>query len=209
MTHHLTLVRHGQSVANRDGIVQGHFDSPLSDLGRRQAEALAAAWSAAGARFNHLLSSPLLRARQTAEVFAQILGLGLETDDAWMERDLGRAQGMSLAEFLAASQRRPASTPFEPAFENGESAWELHARAARAVQGIVQRPAAQYLIVSHGGLLNAVLRVALGIPPTAQRAPRFHFSNGGYARISMAADGSWTLTDLVNPPEDASEEDEA
>ncbi len=209
MTHRLTLVRHGQSVANRDGVVQGHLDSPLSDLGRRQAAALAAAWKAGGVRFDRLLSSPLLRARQTAEVFALSLGLDLETDAVWMERDLGRAQGMPLADFLAASQRRPVHTPFEPAFENGESAWDLHARAARAVQAIVTRPAGDYLIVSHGGILNAVLRVALGIPPTAQRAPRFHFSNGGFARIGMAADGSWTLTDLVNPPEDTPGEEEA
>jgi len=209
MTHRLTLVRHGQSVANRDGIVQGHLDSPLSDLGRRQAAALAAAWRTDGVRFDHLLSSPLLRARQTAEVFALSLGLDLETDDVWMERDLGRAQGMPLADFLAAGQRRPAATPFEPTFESGETAWELHARAARAVQRIVERPAGEYLIVSHGGILNAVLRVALGIPPTAQRAPRFHFSNGGYARIGMAGDGSWALTDLVNTPQDASEEEEA
>ncbi len=209
MTHQLTLVRHGQSVANRDGIVQGHLDSPLSDLGRRQAEALASAWRADGVRFDHLLSSPLLRARQTAEIFALSLGLDLETDPVWMERDLGRGQGMLLADFLDASHRMPASTPFQPTFESGESAWELHARAARALQGIVNGPASGYLIVSHGGLLNAVLRVALGIPPTAQRAPRFHFSNGGYARIGMAADGSWTLADLVNPPSDAPEEDEA
>jgi len=189
--------------------VQGHLDSPLSDLGRRQAGALAAAWKADGVRFDHLLCSPLLRARQTAEVFALSLGLDFETDGVWMERDLGRAQGMPLADFLAASHRQPAVTPFEPTFESGESAWELHARAARAVQGVLRRLPGEYLIVSHGGLLNAVLRVALGIPPTAQRAPRFHLSNGGYARIALAGDGSWALTDLVNAVADATEEDEA
>jgi broad specificity phosphatase PhoE len=209
MTHRFTLVRHGQSVANRDGVVQGHLDSPLSELGRRQAAALASAWKADGLHFDGLLSSPLLRARQTAEIFASSLALELEMDDVWMERDLGRAQGMSLADFLAASQLRPACTPFEPAFETGESAWALHARAARAVQDVVRRPAGEYLIVSHGGLLNAVLRVVLGIPPTAQRAPRFHFSNGGYARLAMADHGSWALTNLVNPPEEAPEEDDA
>jgi len=209
MSHHLTLVRHGQSVGNRDGIVQGHLDSPLSDLGRRQAEALATAWRADGVRFDHLLSSPLLRARQTAEILARSLGLDLEAEAVWMERDLGRAQGMLLTDFLDVSHRQPAPTPFQPTFESGESAWELHARAARALQGIVNRTAGKYLIVSHGGLLNAVLRVALGIPPTAQRAPRFHFSNGGFARIDLAADGSWALTDLVNPSDDALEEGEA
>ena len=209
MTHRLTLVRHGQSVANRDGIVQGHLDSPLADSGRRQAAALAEIWRAAGLRFDHLLSSPLQRAVQTAEILAASLGLQLETDTLWMERDLGRAQGVSLTDFLAASQRRGVLSPFEPAFEGGESAWDLHTRAARAVQGIVHRPEGDYLIVSHGGILNAVLRVVLGIPPSAQRAPRFHFSNGGYARIETTAGGSWALTDLVNPLEEAFEEDEA
>jgi probable phosphoglycerate mutase len=206
MTHRLTLVRHGQSVANRDGRVQGHLDSPLSDHGRRQAAALAAAWMADGVQFDRLLSSPLMRARQTAEIFALNFGLDVELDQVWMERDLGRAQGMPLADFLADASRRPARTPFEPAFESGESAWDLHGRAARALQGVVRQPPGSHLIVSHGGLLNAVLRVALGIPPTAQRAPRFHLSNAGYARLSMSADGAWALTDLVNPPTDAAGE---
>lgn len=209
MTLRLTFVRHGQSVANREGVVQGHLDSPLSEIGRRQVEALADAWHTEAAAFDHLVSSPLLRARQTAEILAARLQLSVQIDPLWMERDLGRGQGMPLTDFLSQSSPQSARSPFEPAFEGGESPWDLHSRAARALQALVAGPPGEYLIVSHGGILNAALRAVLGLSPMAQRAPRFHFANTGYARVWLEDNGSWTVRALVNPPDDAPDEADA
>ena len=208
MSHRLTFLRHGQSVANRDGIVQGHLDSPLSDLGRQQAEALALAWAQNPRQHNLIISSPLLRARETASILSTRLGLPIELDPDWKERDLGRAQGMSVQEFLTPPRGRTARPPFAVAYEDGEGTWDLYLRAAAAVRSVVRRPPGSYLVVSHGGILNSALRVILGIAPGPGHAPRIEFGNCGYADLSMDTDGAWTVHALCNPT-DTSSPDEA
>lgn len=207
MSHWLTLLRHGQSQANRDGIVQGQLDSPLSNLGRLQADRLAQEWHSEAARFDQIIASPLLRARQTAEVIAASMGLPLELDSIWMERDLGHAQGMSIEAFVDRIGQSPAP-PFGPVFGDGEGAWDLYLRAARAVQAVVRRPPGRYLVVSHGGLLNGALRAILGIAPGTGRAPRFNFANGTYVHLEMDADGAWTLHALCSPAGSATDDSE-
>ena len=208
MSHRLTFLRHGQSVANRDEIVQGHMDSPLSALGREQAEALAATWRRAPLRYDVILSSPLLRASETASILSAHLGVPVELDPQWKERDLGHAQGIRVSEFLDASQGHPPRPPFAAAFEVGEGAWDLHRRASAAVQSVVRREPGRYLIVSHGGILNAALRAILGLAPSPGHAPRFDLGNCGYAHLSMDSDGTWTVHSLCNPS-DVSSPDEA
>lgn len=208
MSHRLTFLRHGQSVANRDGIVQGHLDSPLSDLGREQAEALASDWHLEPHHYVVILSSPLLRASETASILSAHLSVPIELDPQWKERDLGHAQGIRVSEFLGASQRRPPRPPFEAAFEAGEGAWDLHRRASAAVQSVVRRQPGRYLIVSHGGILNAALRVILGLAPSPGYAPRFELGNCGYVHLSMDNNGAWTVHSLCNPS-DVSSPDEA
>jgi len=198
MSHHLTLLRHGESVANRAAVVQGQMDSPLSDLGRKQAEGVAREWLSEGLLFDQVITSPLLPARETAEVIATRLGLHLELEPSWMERDFGSGQGLSIESFQDRLGPKP-PLPFAPVFGNGEGAWDLYLRVARAVQAVVRRPPGRYLIVSHGALLNAALRAMLGLAPTPGRAPRFTFANGGHAHLEMDDEGAWTLHALTNP----------
>jgi 2,3-bisphosphoglycerate-dependent phosphoglycerate mutase len=209
MTHHFTFLRHGQSVANRDGIIQGHLDSPLSDLGRQQAEARAQAWTNEPRTYELILSSPLLRASQTAMILSARLTIPMELDPAWKERHWGSAQGMTLHAFLDTSRNRPPTPPFSASHQDGEGTWDLYLRAASAVQSLVRRPTGRYLIVSHGGILNAALRVILGLAPTPGLPPRFDLGNGGYADVSMHADGAWTLHALCNPSGALAPDDES
>jgi broad specificity phosphatase PhoE len=204
MTHRLTFLRHGQSVANHDGIVQGHLDSPLSAFGRKQVEAIAIAWGLEPLRYEMIISSPLKRSSETASILADRLGIPIELEPQWMERDLGRAQGTRVQDFLGASRGRPARPPFTAAYGDGEGTWDLYLRAASAVQSVVRRPLGRYLIVSHGGILNGALRVILGVAPGPGHAPRFEFGNCGYAHLSMDADGVWTVHALCNPTEPSS-----
>ena len=69
----LLLIRHGQSQANLDGIIQGD-DDPLTDLGRRQAD-LAGRHLATTREIDYLYASPLARARETAVIIGRHLGL--------------------------------------------------------------------------------------------------------------------------------------
>ncbi|HTV22755.1 MAG TPA: histidine phosphatase family protein, partial [Polyangiaceae bacterium] len=70
----LTLVRHGQSTANRDGLLQGRLDTPLSELGRRQAGQLGDWFVQRGMQWEAAYCSPLERARDTARIITERLG---------------------------------------------------------------------------------------------------------------------------------------
>jgi broad specificity phosphatase PhoE len=199
MTHRFTFLRHGESVANHDGIIQGHLDYPLSELGRQQAEARAEAWASEPRTYDLIVSSPLMRASQTASILSARLKIPIELEPAWKERHLGHAQGVTVESFLTASRASAPRPPFSVAYEDGEGTWDLYLRAAAAIQNLVRRPPSRYLIVSHGGILNASLRVILGLAPGVGLAPRFDLGNCGYADVAMDADGAWTLCALCNP----------
>lgn len=196
MIHHVTLLRHGETVANRGGLIQGQMDYPLSETGVLQARALAREWRRRSLRFDLVLSSPLQRAARTAEIIAKALDVPLEFDEAWQERNLGSAEGREGEGAFALLPRFPA--PHEPAFGTGESDWDLLARAAQATQALLRRPAGRYLVVSHGALLNAVLRAALGIAPRGRAwPPRFVFDNTGYAVVQFDDDiARWSIERL-------------
>jgi probable phosphoglycerate mutase len=196
MVHHVTLLRHGQTTANVESVIQGQMDFPLSAVGVRQAEALASEWRRGSARFDLIIASQLQRARRTAEIIAEALAAPLVIDPVWQERHLGEAEGRDGDAAFAALDRFPA--PHEKAFGTGESEWDLYARALEAIQGLVRRPAGRYLVVSHGALLNSVLRAVLGIPPRGRAwPPRFVFDNTGYAVLEYDGDAArWSLLRL-------------
>ncbi len=196
MIHTITLLRHGETVANRESLIQGQMDYPLSETGILQARALAREWRRRSLQFDLVLSSPLQRARRTAEIIAKALGAPLELDEAWQERSLGMAEGREGEGAFAALPRFPA--PHEPVFRTGESDWDLFARALKALQALLRRPAGRYLVVSHGALLNTVLRAALGISPRGRTwPPRFVFDNTGYAVLQYDGDiARWSIERL-------------
>ncbi len=68
--HYITLLRHGESEGNTSGVLQGQSDYPLTTLGFEQAQRLALYWKANQVKFDLIISSPLLRASQTAEIIA-------------------------------------------------------------------------------------------------------------------------------------------
>ena len=86
---HLLLIRHGQSISNTERRLQGQFDSPLTDLGRAQARALAQRMLADGHCLSAVLSSDLSRAAETAEIVAARLDVPLSLDARLREYDIG------------------------------------------------------------------------------------------------------------------------
>jgi probable phosphoglycerate mutase len=193
--YHLVLLRHGESSGNAEGLLQGQADFPLNPTGRRQVQALVARWRDEGLRFDRILSSPLLRARQTAEGIAATLHAPVELDPAWMERDYGRLTGHKAAELAHLSPPVFFVNPYIPFGETGESRWELYLRAGKAIQALVRLPPGRYLVVSHGGLLNMCMYAILGIVPQPHNSgARFRFSNTGFASLVYnPADHAWQL----------------
>ncbi len=161
----ITLLRHGVSQGNRRGIVQGQLDYPLSSEGFRQVQDLATRWLESGVKYDQVISSGLRRALETAELIAGALGAPLCIDDVWRERDWGAAQGLPFSDMKGPLRAISDRHPDEPVFETGESDLALFRRAAEALESLIARPPGTYLVVSHGGLLNALLRIIFGLRP--------------------------------------------
>jgi broad specificity phosphatase PhoE len=183
--YHLTFLRHGESVGNAENRMQGHADFPLSEKGRAQARALLARWQAEGVQFDTVITSPLSRARETAEIIAAGLNIpNLELEPLWLERDHGKPSGLTMDEIRAQFPLPDFINPFEPVGETGEGDWPLYLRAGQALHKILQRPPGSYLVASHGGILNQAFYAILGLVPQANsQGARFRFENTAFARF--------------------------
>ncbi len=197
----LTLVRHGESVGNAEDRHQGQMDFPLTPRGRAQAQALAQRWRREGRRYQALIASPLRRALETARILGAALGLPVETDPLWMERNNGLLAGLRWEEARAQHPPPEVLHLYEPVGRQGESIWDLYLRAGEAVRRLMQRPPGRYLVVSHGGLLQMVLYTLFGIAPQPNfHGPRFVFRNTGYMDLRFDPQrGRWLVLQLVNP----------
>jgi broad specificity phosphatase PhoE len=155
----IVLLRHGQSEWNAQGRWQGHGDPALTALGRAQASDAAA--QLASARFERVVSSDLVRAFETARVIAAELGIPLERDALWRERDIGAWTGLTRDEIAA---RWPDDYAHFSAHEElarpggGESNAMLRARAEQALVALRGRLAgARVLVVTHRGIARMLV----------------------------------------------------
>ena len=155
----LILVRHGQSAYNADGLLQGQADPPLSEAGRREARALAAALP----RFENVLTSDLRRATETAA----LLGYPDATARPALARDRRRRLGRPPADRVpvrhrAGLARRPARRARRRDLGRPRRARRRRRRRARA---------ATWLIVCHGGVVRAALSHVTGADPRRVAGP--------------------------------------
>lgn len=175
----IVLIRHAESQANRDGVWCGRFDGPLSEAGEATLDALGRRLSAW--RFDAVISSPLSRARRTAEAFAA----EVEVDEDLIEIDLGRWEGMRFADVQENHGEELAEaieTRTLPMGGTGESIEQVGARAIRAVDGIFDRMRGgqTVAVMTHGGFMQAVLHRHLA--GDGRRVHAF-VSNTGISRI--------------------------
>lgn len=181
--YQFVFLRHGESVGNAEARWQGQSDYPLTDKGRDQARKLAKRWKSENLKFDLVISSPLVRAKETAEIIASALNVKLETDPIWLERAIGEMEGLT-AEEVRLKPRPPYTTPFDSIGGDGEGDWALYLRAGRALHQLLQRIPGSYLIVSHGGLLNQLMNAVTGVAPHADPSGvRFRFENTAFARV--------------------------
>jgi 2,3-bisphosphoglycerate-dependent phosphoglycerate mutase len=192
------FLRHGESVGNAQDRFQGQSDFPLTQKGQAQAQALAERWQAEGQIFDVCISSPLLRASQTAQAIVARLGTPLEHDPLWKELHNGGLAGLSQAEAAERYPRPAFIHPYMHIGESGESRWEVYLRAGRGVQSLLDRPPGRYLVVAHGGILNMALYAILGIPVQADyTGPTFRFLNTAFATLSYTPEEHhWRLIGL-------------
>jgi broad specificity phosphatase PhoE len=150
----LVLVRHGRTDVNARGLLLGRLDPPLDELGRLQAEQLVMAME----RPDRVISSPLRRARETAEAF----GLPVEIDERWIELDYGDYDGRPVADVPAEVWRDWRADPhFVPA--GGESLVMLGNRVRAACEELLDEARERdVVVVSHVSPIKAAIGWALG-----------------------------------------------
>jgi broad specificity phosphatase PhoE len=182
--YHITLMRHAESTGNAEHRVQGQMEYPLSEKGCAQAAALAQRWLTEGVRFDRVIVSPQERAHHTGQIIAEALNAPIEPDPLWIERNNGIMAGKREEELRSLYKENDFTSPYHPVGETGEGDWPLYLRAGQALYHLLKRPAGKYLVVSHGGTLNAALYAILGIAPQANyQGPRFRFENTAFAKF--------------------------
>jgi probable phosphoglycerate mutase len=156
----LFLARHGETDWNLERRWQGHADPPLNATGRAQSLALASVVRGLGIEAAY--SSDLARARETAELVVDGLGVGVRLDRELREADVGEWSGLTTAEierrFPAGAARRRAG---RTGWDHGESYEAMAARVERALIAIAaNHPGGRVLVVTHGGPVRSVRRLA-------------------------------------------------
>ena len=158
----LLLVRHAQSAGNASGVFTGSLDLPLTDLGRRQAEALAE--RLATQPIVAVYASTLERARETARPTAERHGLKVQVLETLREGGLGEAEGLAWPEVRARWTLGEGARWADgiPGAERGD---EVRARVASGIDVLFERHRDTLaLCVSHAGTITHALQHVLGLP---------------------------------------------
>jgi ribonuclease H / adenosylcobalamin/alpha-ribazole phosphatase len=182
------LLRHGETAMSVEKRFSGVGDPPLTDAGRAMAAAAATRLATSGA--TAVVSSPLRRARETAALVAEAVGVDVEVEEGLRETDFGDWDGYTFAEVR---QRWPAeleawlaSTAVAP--PHGESFDDTAVRVRAALHRVLRRYAGRTVVcVSHVTPVKTLLRLALEAPPSALY--RMHLDLVSLSEVQWFADG--------------------
>jgi broad specificity phosphatase PhoE len=189
----LWLIRHAESAWNAMGLWQGHADPGLSARGVAQAEALAR--TLAGEAIEAVVASDLRRARETARILAETLGLEAAHDPRLRERDLGAWSGLTTPQIAGRwpedlARVRARDPDFRPG--GGESIRDVLLRVGDFFRELSARPGpARWAVVTHGGVIRA-LRPGVTEPVANTQALRVRLGEllDGLAEAGARASGS-------------------
>jgi broad specificity phosphatase PhoE len=188
----LLLVRHAEPVRIGPGTAAGPADPNLTHRGRTQADRLAA-WLGAEP-VDAVLSSPLLRARETAEPIGRALGLDVEVVDGLMEYD-AQSDFYIPVEELRETRDHHWTAMIEGRWDElgGEPPDRFRARIVPCVNAIIDRfPGATVAAVCHGGVINVYLAALLGL----ERHLWFHPEYTSISRVAAARTGERSVVTL-------------
>jgi broad specificity phosphatase PhoE len=194
---HLLLIRHGETDWNSQGRMQGHTNIPLNASGIAQANQLAQ--RLATEPMDALYSSPLARARMTAEIVAKETGHVPIWDDRLMERQQGAFEGATAVEF---AQRYPdiyrewQSSPEHVAVPGEETLAHFQDRIQAFLDQLRTNHTAEQriAIVAHGGTISMILATLIKLD--IQRRTPFWFDNVSISKVDLS--GSRPRIRLLN-----------
>ena len=196
----LSIIRHGETEWNRQRRIQGQGDSALTAVGLRQAEAVARRIGQMAP--SRLVSSDLGRTIHTAQPIAAVTALTLETDSGLRERSFGIFEGLTPSEIEGRYPTEHAlwqARDPEFAIPGGESLLVLRQRVSAALERIAGQSAGNVVIVTHGGVLDAIYRIALGLSMHAPRTWQLLNASVNQVEISFTAGAAaWRLHDWAD-----------
>jgi len=189
------LMRHGQTAWNQEGRVMGRNPVELSESGRAQVQA--AAILVRSFKPDLIMSSPLVRARQTAEIIAHAMG-GVEIidDPAIAEVSYGRWEGMTYHDLIADPHYLVyRESPVEYPTPGGETLRQVQARGVAAIcRAIEAHPGRRVLFVSHGDIIRTVLCYFLGLELNFFH--RLRIDNAAFSGVQIS--GSFAEVKFMN-----------
>ena len=177
---HIALIRHGQTDWNLQGLMQGRSDIPLNETGREQARVAASALSSEP--WDAVVSSPLVRARETAELIGSALRVPLGASyDELIEQEFGEAEGVPVADLGARWPDRD--------FEGKEPDEAVGPRGIRALERVASEHAdSRVLVVTHAMVIRHTLAAISG--HAERRYPKLENASSSYVRFT---DASWRV----------------
>ncbi|KPI90671.1 putative phosphoglycerate mutase protein [Leptomonas seymouri] len=153
---HIHLCRHGQDMDNANGILNGHRDQPLSELGRTQAAAVAEKIKESGVSYAAIYSSPLQRAFATASAIGDAIGVPVQVRGDLIERDFGILSGKpyaDIAKYAGDNVLQGDKILYFLAAEDSETFDKCYKRAQGVLADVDSRhPAEHVLLVCHGDI---------------------------------------------------------
>jgi broad specificity phosphatase PhoE len=184
----LYLVRHGQSAGNAEGRFGGHSATPLSALGKKQAEITAQAL--AKEHINVIYSSDLFRAVETAQPLAEISGLKITKTSAFRERNIGVLEGLTFDESKEEFPRdyyALVNRHVHHVITKGESYRHLLRRATGALREILRIHRGERVVIfSHtGAICFLTLHLIGAINRSTKQTPWLVTSNCGINRFEI------------------------
>jgi broad specificity phosphatase PhoE len=188
----LILIRHGQSTANAQSLLVGRTDAELTDRGRDQARALAHAL----VDVEVVLSSPLRRARETAELaLAQI---PVEIDESFIEQDYGLYDGRAMAE-VAGTEWNAFRSSHEATLGDGESLADVDDRVHLRLEqwrndpsSLIHDARRHIAVVSHVSPIKSAVAWALGVHGST--AWHMRLDNASITTIAVRESGPYLVT---------------
>jgi broad specificity phosphatase PhoE len=173
-------LRHGETAWNALNLSQGRVDNPLNEAGIAQARSAAALLRNRG--IASIISSPLSRARVTAEIVGETLGLPISLDIDWQEVSFGVQEGQPMSDWFT-DWVAGTATP-----QGAESMAELRLRSVIAANRALANPPV-VLVVAHGALFRA-LRAEMGLTASV----RTRNAEPLFCEPPVSGEGPWTLT---------------
>lgn len=192
MSLEIFIARHGQNLDNANGILNGHRDLPLTELGKQQANDLAQAMISASMTFDAIYSSPLSRALETANIISDVIGAPRPiVQDLLIERDFGVLTGQpvdKIEELCAPDIIKTDSITYFLSPQGAETFPQLIKRAQKVIDFVrLNHQTGKVLLVCHGDIGKMIYSVAAN-KNWKDVLVDFYFDNGDLIAVNCIGD---------------------